>query len=102
MNTKFRDACLTKLFLIPVLLATAWGIVTTNGQFAAQEPKTYKFKYGLTGEEWLTVGRSNRAEDSDWNPSFTYIKTSYRPVVVKHGKVWEITFRSILPEPDMP
>lgn len=101
MNLRFKTVCITKATLIAGLLALAW--FNTSGQFAAQEPKSRSFTYSLTGEAWLVVARSNNAEDSDWNPSYVNAVSTYRPVVVKRGNKWEVTFRSPnLPEPELP
>ena len=103
MNQRFRDACLIKLILITLILSF-WWFGQVRGQFATQEPKSRSFTYSLTGEAWLTVARTNAAEDPDgFHPSMTYASSTYRPVVKQKGKdLWEISFRSNLREPDMP
>lgn len=85
----------------PLALILALSVLSALGQQYVQEPKTYT--YTLTGEAWLTVHRINEAKDPDqWHPSMTVVTSTYKPVVTKHGNIYEITFRTVgLPEPDI-
>ena len=102
-NIRFRDAALIKLILVAAILSF-WWFGQARGQFATQEPKSRSFVYSLTGEAWLKVYRANDAKDPDsWHPSYTFVSSTYRPVVVKRGDRYEITFRSVgLQSPDLP